>query len=69
MNPFRRASVRMWTARVVVCALLSPILFSPAAAVVWWLDRASLCHQQCWFFRSRLLSRWRPLCLQRWVLA
>ncbi|MER3472924.1 MAG: hypothetical protein C4335_02575 [Armatimonadota bacterium] len=33
MNPFRRASVRMWTARVVVCALLSPILFSPAAAV------------------------------------
>ncbi len=33
MNPFRRASVRMWTARAVVCAMLSPILFSPAVAV------------------------------------
>ena len=30
MNPFRRAPVRMWTARAVVCAMLSPILFSPA---------------------------------------
>lgn len=33
MNPFRRASVRMWTARAAVCAMLSPILFSPVAAV------------------------------------
>lgn len=32
MNPFRRTSVRMWTARAVVCAMLSPILFSPAVA-------------------------------------
>lgn len=33
MNPFRRASVRTWTARAVACAMLSPILFAPAAAV------------------------------------
>lgn len=32
MNPFRRTSVRIWTARAVVCAMLSPILFSPAVA-------------------------------------
>ncbi|GBC95709.1 hypothetical protein HRbin16_01502 [bacterium HR16] len=32
MNPFRRASVRMWTARAVVLAMLLPILFSPAVA-------------------------------------
>ncbi|GIV20248.1 MAG: hypothetical protein KatS3mg023_1999 [Armatimonadota bacterium] len=32
MNPFRRTSVRMWTARAVLCAMLSPILFSPAMA-------------------------------------
>lgn len=33
MNPFRRASMRMWTARAVACAMLSPVLFSPAVAV------------------------------------
>lgn len=33
MNPFRRASVQMWTARAVVCAMLSPILFAPAVAM------------------------------------
>ncbi len=33
MNPFRRASVQMWTARVVACAMLSPMLFSPAVGV------------------------------------
>ncbi len=32
MNPFRRTSVRMWTARAVVSAMLMPILFSPAVA-------------------------------------
>jgi len=32
MNPFRRTSVRMWTARAVALAMLSPMLFSPVVA-------------------------------------
>jgi len=33
MNPFRRTSVRMWTARAVAVAMLSPVLLSPAVAI------------------------------------
>jgi len=33
MNPFRRASVRRWVARALVCAMLSPVVFSPTAVV------------------------------------
>lgn len=33
MNPFRRTSVRMWTARAVAVAMLLPVLLSPAVAI------------------------------------
>ena len=33
MNPFQRASVRRWTARALVCAMLSPMVYSPAVVL------------------------------------